>query len=386
MIPDRPDLPSEATAPRHSSATVPILAVLLLLVAAALIYVTLRTAGTAPLEERAAEPRPITARGDLSGEEQSVIELFQQASPSVVHVTSVERREERLRLNMFDIPQGSGSGFVWDREGHIVTNFHVIQKGNVAEVTLNDNTVWKAEIVGREPDKDLAVLKIAAPPETLRPLALGTSANLQVGQKVFAIGNPFGLDQTLTTGVISGLGREILSVTKRPIQGVIQTDAAINPGNSGGPLLDSAGQLIGVNTAIYSPSGAYAGIGFAVPVDTINRIVPQLVAHGKVVRPGLGIHVGTDQLSRQLGVEGVLIIDVPAGSAAAKAGLKGIQAGPSGRWMIGDVIVSVEGETVRDSADLYRELDRKTVGDTIAFEIERDGERRPVTVELQALP
>src|SRR5688572_20773324 len=265
------------------------MAVLLLLVAGALVYTVVRGRGdrgdasTGSATAVVAEPRAITPRGDLSSDEQSTIELFKRTSPSVVHVTSVDVRRGRLSLNMFEIPQGTGSGFIWDSEGHVVTNFHVIQNGSRAEVTLNDNTVWRASIVGTAPDKDVAVLKIDAPRDKLTKIMVGVSNNLQVGQKVFAIGNPFGLDQTLTTGVISGLGREIQSVTKRPIQGVIQTDAAINPGNSGGPLLDSAGRLIGVNTAIYSPSGAYAGIGFAVPVDIVNRIVPQLVSHGKVV-------------------------------------------------------------------------------------------------------
>jgi S1-C subfamily serine protease len=368
------------------------MAVLLLLVAGALVYTVVRGRGGSGSSEGggsssavSAEPRAITPRGDLSSDETSTIELFKAVSPAVVHVTSVEVRRGRLSLNMFEIPQGTGSGFVWDTDGHVVTNFHVIQNADRAEVTLNDNTVWRATIVGTAPDKDVAVLKIDAPKEKLTKIALGTSNNLQVGQKVFAIGNPFGLDQTLTTGVISGLGREIQSVTKRPISGVIQTDAAINPGNSGGPLLDSAARLIGINTAIYSPSGAYAGIGFAVPVDTVNRIVPQLLAHGKVVRPGLGIVPASEQIVRQLKVQGVLVLSVPDGSAAQQAGLVGTTQGPQS-WILGDLIVSLDGEPVKELNDLYRALDKHEVGDVVKLDVVRKGEKRTVEVKLQPLP
>jgi len=367
------------------------MAVLLLLVAGALVYTVVRgrdsgrDSGGQSGNNVSTEPRAITPRGDLSSDEQSTVELFKATSPAVVHVTSVDVRRGRLSLNMFEIPQGTGSGFVWDTDGHVVTNFHVIQNGDRAEVTLNDNSVWRATIVGTAPDKDLAVLKIDAPKEKLTKIAVGTSNNLMVGQKVFAIGNPFGLDQTLTTGVISGLGREIQSVTKRPISGVIQTDAAINPGNSGGPLLDSAGRLIGVNTAIYSPSGAYAGIGFAVPVDTINRIIPQLLAHGKVVRPGLGIVPASEQIVRQLKVKGVLVLSVPDGSAAHQAGLVGTTQGPQS-WILGDLIVSADDEPVGELNDLYRVLDKHDVGDVVKLEVVRAGEKRSVSVKLQPLP
>ncbi len=218
-----------------------------------------------------AGPRPIAPRGELAADEKSTIALFRQASPSIVHITAVSVARDLFTLNLLQIPEGTGSGLVWDDTGNIVTNYHVIQNAGAAQVTLADQSTWKARLVGIAPDKDLAVLKIDAPKSRLRPIPIGTSKDLQVGQSAFAIGNPFGLDQTLTTGVVSALGREIESVTRRPIQGVIQTDAAVNPGNSGGPLLDSAGRLIGVNTAIYSPSGASVGIGFAIPVDTVNR-------------------------------------------------------------------------------------------------------------------
>ncbi len=248
----------------------------------------------------------ITPRGDLAADEKSMIAIFRQASPSVVHITTLAVRQDAFSFDVLQIPQGTGSGFVWDADGHVVTNFHVIQEADAATVTMADHSNWKAHLVGAYPDKDLAVLRVDAPPASLHPIPIGTSHDLQVGQKVFAIGNPFGLDQSLTTGIISALGREIQSVTQRPIKDVIQTDAAINPGNSGGPLLDSAGRLIGVNTAIYSPSGVSAGIGFAIPVDEVNRLVPQLIRHGRVIRPGLGIQVGPDRLAAELGLSGVL--------------------------------------------------------------------------------
>jgi S1-C subfamily serine protease len=289
-------------------------------------------------------------------------------------------------MNVLEIPQGTGSGFIWDSSGHVVTNFHVVKGSDRAEVTLSDGSRWKAELVGVEPDKDLAVLKIDAPADKVRGLALGTSRDLQVGQKVFAIGNPFGLDQTLTTGIISGLDREIKSISGRPIEGVIQTDAAINMGNSGGPLLDSSGRLIGVNTAILSPSGTSAGIGFAVPVDTVNRVVPQLIANGHIERPGLGIQIVPDRVARSQRIEGIVVSDAPPDSAAGKAGLIGVSPGPSGGWIIGDVIVSLDGKPVHESDDLYRILDTHKVGDKVPLEIVRKGDKRKVDVTLQALP
>lgn len=381
---------SKPQSPAPVQAPVKIMAVLLLLLAGALFYVVFRdkspATAPAPAIAQEAHPRPIVARGDLAADEQSTIELFGEASPSVVHVTSIKLRRSRMSLKLDEIPQGTGSGFIWDTEGHIVTNYHVIKDGGGAEVTLHDNTVWRAKIVGRAPDKDLAILKIEAPAHVLAPLAVGKSSNLQVGQKVFAIGNPFGLDQTLTTGVISGLGREIQSVTKRPIQDVIQTDAAINPGNSGGPLLDSSGRLIGVNTAIYSTSGTYAGIGFAVPVDTINRIVPQLIAHGEVVRPGLGVQIGTDQLASRAGVRGVIVWDVPEQSAAGKSGITGVEPGRGGRWVLGDVIVGIDDLPVVTSTDLFRGLDRHQVGESVLLKLVNKGATREIKVKLQPLP
>jgi S1-C subfamily serine protease len=239
-------------------------------------------------------------------------------------------------------------------------------------------------VVGIAPDKDLAVLRIDAPAKRLRPIPLGTSKELQVGQSVFAIGNPFALDQTLTTGVISALGREIESVTRRPIQGVIQSDAAINPGNSGGPLLDSAGRLIGVNTAIYSPSGASAGIGFAIPVDTVNRIVPELIRSGRITRPGLGVQIAEEQLTAQLGVNGVLVVDVARAGPGAKAGIRPTRRDGSGRVTLGDVITAIDGKKVESPNDLFLLLENYKVGDTVTVTVLRDGKTAQAKVTLDA--
>jgi S1-C subfamily serine protease len=226
-------------------------------------------------------PRAVTARGDLAADEQSTIELFRSVSPSVVHVTNMTAQRDWFSRDVYTVPRGSGTGFIWDEAGFIVTNFHVIDGASVVRVILADGSRYDSSQVWGYPDQDLAVIHIDAPRAKLRPIALGTSHDLQVGQRTLAIGNPFGLDHSLTAGVVSALNREIESANGRPLRGVIQTSAAINPGNSGGPLLDSAGRLIGVNTAIVSPSGASAGIGFAIPVDEVNRLVPQLIAHGK---------------------------------------------------------------------------------------------------------
>jgi S1-C subfamily serine protease len=249
--------------------------------------------------------RPIASRGDLAEDEKTTIAIFKRTSRAVVHITTLAVRQDAFSLDLFQILQGTGSGFIWEQAGHIVTNYHVIQGADAAQVTLADHSTWKAKLVGAYPDRDLAVLVIAAPFDRLHPIPVGTSHDLQVGQKVFAIGNPFGLDQSLTTGVISALGRQIESANNRPIKDMIQTDEAINPGNSGGPLLDSAGRLIGANTAIYSPSGAYAGIGFAIPMDEVNRVVPRLIRDGKVIRPGLGVQTAPDQLTATTRSQGV---------------------------------------------------------------------------------
>ena len=341
--------------------------------------------GGAALNDSRAAPRAVTARGELFSDEKSTIALFRQASPAVVNITAIGVQRDLFTLNLYQIPQGTGSGFIWDTRGNIITNFHVIQNADAAQVTLADQSNWKARVVGVAPDKDLAVLRIDAPANRLPPIPIGTSKALQVGQSVFAIGNPFGLDQTLTTGVISALNREIESVTRRPIQGVIQSDAAINPGNSGGPLLDSAGRLIGVNTAIYSPSGASAGIGFAIPVDTVNRIVPELIRSGKVTRPGLGVQIADEQIAQRLGVSGVLVVNVAKGSAASRAGIQPTRRDAEGRLRLGDIIVAIDGKKVTTPNDLFLLLEKYKIGDAVTVSMLRDGKTIQAKVTLEAL-
>jgi S1-C subfamily serine protease len=337
------------------------------------------------LRPAAVAERAVTPRSDLDADERSTIALFHKASRSVVFITTTTRQMDFWTRNVFEVPQGSGSGFVWDESGHIVTNFHVVQGSASAKVTLGE-TDYDADTVGLAPDQDLAILVIRTARANLAPIAIGTSADLQVGQKVFAIGNPFGLDHTLTTGIVSALGRTIQSVTNRPIEGAIQTDAAINPGNSGGPLLDSAGRLIGVNTAIYSPSGASAGIGFAVPVDTVSRIVPELIAHGKVVRPRLGVVLDDPTsaiVTRRLGVLGVLLIDVAEDSPAASAGLRGTRRNRAG-IIPGDIVQEVDGKKVTTRDELLGRIGNYRPGDTVSLTVWRDQAALKVRVTLGA--
>ncbi len=326
--------------------------------------------------------RPVERRGSLLPEERTTIDLFRKAAPSVVFITSLSVRRDVFSFDVQKIPRGNGSGFVWDARGHVVTNYHVIRGANAARVTLSDQSTWDAQLIGFAEEKDLAVLRIDAPAERLKPIAIGSSEDLVVGQKVIAIGNPFGLDHTLTTGVISALGREIESMAQVPIRDVIQTDAAINPGNSGGPLLDSAGRLIGVNAAIYSPSGAYAGIGFAIPIDTVNWVVSDLIAHGRVVRPTLGVQIATPQLAQQLRVKGALVISVMPGSGAERAGLRPTRRDAYGRLLLGDVIVRAGAEKVTDSGDLLLALESFQGGDKVPLTIQRDGKQVVVEVTV----
>lgn len=329
-----------------------------------------------------ATPRAVTARGDLAQDELATIELFKNASKSVVFITTGAYEQELFSVT--ETPRGSGTGFVWDAQGHVVTNFHVVEGGDHWRVTLADNSTWDARLVGGEPRRDLAVLRIEAPAEQLRPIVVGSSGDLQVGQKVFAIGNPFGLDQTLTTGVVSGLERQIRSPAGRIIEGVIQTDAAVNPGNSGGPLLDSAGRLIGVNTAIYSPSGASVGIGFAIPVDTVNRSVPQILRHGRVISPGLGITAVPETVLQRMRLQGVLVLSVIPEQGASKAGIRGTTRDEEGRLSLGDLIVAVDGRDVRGVNDLHAALDQREVGDRVSVKVVRNpGGPSPTTVEMQ---
>ncbi|KAG7559033.1 PDZ domain [Arabidopsis thaliana x Arabidopsis arenosa] len=323
----------------------------------------------------------------LQTDELATVRLFQENTPSVVYITNLAVRQDAFTLDVLEVPQGSGSGFVWDKQGHIVTNYHVIRGASDLRVTLADQTTFDAKVVGFDQDKDVAVLRIDAPKNKLRPIPVGVSADLLVGQKVFAIGNPFGLDHTLTTGVISGLRREISSAaTGRPIQDVIQTDAAINPGNSGGPLLDSSGTLIGINTAIYSPSGASSGVGFSIPVDTVGGIVDQLVRFGKVTRPILGIKFAPDQSVEQLGVSGVLVLDAPPSGPAGKAGLQSTKRDGYGRLILGDIITSVNGTKVSNGSDLYRILDQCKVGDEVTVEVLRGDHKEKISLTLEPKP
>jgi S1-C subfamily serine protease len=321
----------------------------------------------------------------LSSDEIETISLFEKLSPSVVYVTNLAVRRDRFSLDVTSMPQGTGSGFVWDKKGTIITNFHVVKGAQGVEVTLSDGSVWKARPIGFEPDKDLAVIAIDAPAELLTPIPVGISETLKVGQKVLAIGNPFGLDHTLTTGVISGLDREIQALTGRPIAGAIQTDAAINPGNSGGPLLDSQGRLIGINTAIYSPSGAYAGIGFAVPVDTVSRLVPEILEHGKVTKPGLGVQVASSSLAGRLDIEGALVLTVVPGGPAQKIGLRPTMRDGAGRLMLGDILVRLGEQRLKNADDLFKAMDTYKVGDKVQIEFLRDGKVQTVETTLERI-
>jgi S1-C subfamily serine protease len=343
------------------------------------------------LRDRSGEPavelRVVVPRGELAEVEKTNIAIFREASPSVAYITTLGERLNPWTLGIREVPQGTGSGFIWDDAGHIVTNFHVVQDASGATVTLWNHQTYDAEIVGVAPNVDLAVLRIQAPKDTLRPIPVGTSKDLQVGQSTYAIGNPFGLDQTLTTGVVSALGRTIESLTNRPIEEVIQTDAAVNPGNSGGPLLDSAGRLIGVNTAIASPSGASAGVGFAIPVDTVNRVVPQLIKHGRIVRPRLGVVLNdrvSQMLTRSMGIPGVLVLDVQKNSPAEAAGLRGTTIARDGTIVPGDVIQEVGGNDVRSADDLYTELEKYKPGEVVKLTLVRDGQTMQVEVRLSA--
>ncbi len=340
-----------------------------------------------PVHDEGATEHTVVPRADLSDAETSTISLFETTSPSVVHVANIGLLRHRWTRDLQQIPRGSGSGFVWDEDGYVVTNAHVVRGGAQFFVTLTDQTRLEADLVGAAPEYDIAVLKVKQLPEHgLAPLAIGTSEDLRVGQSVFAIGNPFGLDQTLTTGVISGLDREIRADTGHRITDVIQTDAAINPGNSGGPLLDSSGRLIGMNTAIVSPSGGYSGVGFAVPVDTVNRIVPVLIRGEKPSRPGFGIRMIPRDVLARLGIQGVGVHEVVPDSQAAKAGLRAVRTDPrSGRQILGDVIVAVDGKPVRHRVDLFDVLADHEIGDTVTVTVVRSGKREDLEIVLQSI-
>jgi S1-C subfamily serine protease len=333
------------------------------------------------------EPRQVTPRGELAADEQTTVEIFRQASPSVVYITTSQRVRNPWTRNILSVPKGTGSGFIWDDLGHVVTNHHVIAEVSEANVRLNDGRSYDAVLVGSSPDHDLAVLRIRVPFDRPPPVPVGSSGDLKVGQKVFAIGNPFGLDYTLTTGVVSALDRSLPeSRSGVAVDHLIQTDAAINPGNSGGPLLDSAGRLIGINTAIYSPSGAYAGIGFSVPVDTVNRVVPELIASGRYVRPSLGITMDEDinrTILQKLDLQGILVLQVGTGSSAETVGLRGTFIDANGDVVLGDVIQKIGGRSVTTVNELLGRLDDFRIGDQTSLTIWRNGEVLELSLVLQ---
>jgi S1-C subfamily serine protease len=334
-----------------------------------------------------AAPRPVTPRGPLTPEEKSNIAVFESAQGSVVYISTSERVLDYWTLSVQTVPQGTGSGFIWDSAGHVVTNLHVIADASAATVRLADGKDYPATLVGASRTHDIAVLRIRIPAGSAVPIPIGTSHDLQVGQKVYAIGNPFGLDWTLTAGIVSALDRSLTGEDGILTQHLVQTDAAINPGNSGGPLLDSAGRLIGMNTAIYSPSGSSAGVGFAVPVDTVNRVVPELIAKGHYASPSLGVQ--TDEtlsraIARQLGVQGAAIRRVRPGGPAARAGLRGAHFGRRNALYAGDVIVALNGKTVDSVARLLALLDDCKPGEAVQLTVWRDGKKFRVAVTLRS--
>jgi len=323
-----------------------------------------------------------TAADHLTDDEVNNITVFRDVSPSVVFVTNTQLRRRAFSLNVMEIPTGSGTGFIWDDTGLVVTNFHVVYQANKITITLQSGKSYDAEVVGTSPEKDIALLRIDAPADELRPIRLGDSETLSVGRKVLAIGNPFALDTTLTVGVVSALGREIKSMSNRTIKDVIQTDAAINPGNSGGPLLNSRGELVGVNTAIYSPSGASAGIGFAIPVNTVKVIIPQLLHYGRLYRPVLGIETMSDYWAKRLNVKGVVVFNVREGMPAARAGMVGVREDGRGNIHLGDVIIAINDDPVVNEDTMLDLLESHQPGDSVKVTTMRDEAIHNFMVEL----
>jgi len=342
------------------------------------------TAARAEPGALAVPPPPATGEpaNALLAAEAATIDLFDAASRSVVCIRTFSRLVEESAGAVHELPLGAGSGFIWDRQGHVITNFHVVDGAEQVEVALADHTHWRARLVGIAPEKDLAVLRIDAPGAQLEPLPLGDSSRVKVGQTVLAVGNPFGFDHTLTTGIVSALGRTIDSPSGVRIQGVIQTDAAINPGSSGGPLIDSRGRLVGVNTAIYGTSGSSAGVGFAIPAATVARTVPQLVQHGRIVRPSLGVELAPDALTEALGLAGALVLTVEAGGEAERLGLAGTRREAAGGWVAGDLIEAVDGFGIRSSGELLDWLESKKEGESVTLDLYRGGERRAIALVL----
>jgi 2-alkenal reductase len=346
------------------------------IVAAVLVALTLSNIRYSPWTNSTA--RSVDQRGPLSDAERANIELFERVSPSVVQVVA-----RSAAANPLDEDEGtgaaSGTGFIWDNDGHVVTNNHVVQNGSEVAVRFASGEVAQAEIIGVAPNYDLAVLRIKKSRQLPPPVALGSSTELKVGQSAFAIGNPFGLDQSLTSGIISALKRRLPTSSGREIANVIQTDTAINPGNSGGPLLDSAGRLIGVNTAILSPSGTSAGIGFAIPVDIVNRVVPELIKNGRVPTPGIGIVAASEAVSTRLGIEGVIIVRTAPGSPAERAGIRGVDLGSGA---LGDVIVQADGKPVHRLSDLTDQIEQAGAGKSIRISLKRGSQTRDINIDI----
>jgi S1-C subfamily serine protease len=333
-------------------------------------------------------PTPIPPLSDnaRTEDERNTIAVFRDSAPSVVFVTQTRVVVDYLAGTAQEVPAGSGSGFVWDESGNVVTNYHVVENARSLTVTFHNQQTFEARIVGVEPRKDIAVLAVTAPKNLLKPVRVVEHVELEVGEKTIAIGNPFGLDHTLTTGVVSALGRQVQGIGGVTIRDMVQTDAAINPGNSGGPLLDSSGRLIGMNTIIFSKSGSSAGIGFAVPVTTIQRVVPQLIKNGRAEQLGLGVQIDPSRrLERRHGIRGVVVLDVVAGTPAAKAGLRGITQ-TRGGIVLGDVIVGLGDQKVDDFDDLYNALDQHRAGDWVEVKVRRDNQLATLKMEVIALP
>jgi len=355
-------------------------ALFLVVIAAILVALTLSNVRYSPWTNTSA--RTVDQRGPLSDAERANIELFERVSPSVVQVAAQSAAANPLAEDEGGggaAGEASGTGFVWDNAGHVVTNNHVVQNASEVAVRFASGEVAQAEIIGVAPNYDLAVLRIKSARQLPPPVALGSSTELKVGQSAFAIGNPFGLDQSLTSGIISALKRRLPTSSGREISNVIQTDTAINPGNSGGPLLDSAGRLIGVNTAIISPSGSSAGIGFAIPADIVNRIVPELIKNGRVPTPGIGIVAASEAVSTRLGVEGVIIVRTAPGSPAERAGIRGVDLASGA---IGDVIVQADGKPVHRLSDLTDQIEQVGAGKSIRISVKRGSQTRDINIDI----
>ncbi len=336
-------------------------------------------------------PRPLAKKLPLTAIEGSRVKVFREARKSVVYISSAALVQDVKTRDFLLVPAGSGTGFVWDEAGHVVTNLHVLMvkddQGNIRPaadlaVTLADGKTYKTKLIGVSTAYDVAVLQVFAPLKDMRPLPMGSSGDLVVGQSVLAIGNPFGLDHTLTQGIVSALGRQLRTLFDTTVPEVIQTDAAINPGNSGGPLLDSGGRLTGMNTAIAPATGASVGIGFAIPADILRRVVPILIQKGYLERPHLGFEGASPVVAQKLGVQrGVVVSEVEAGGPAAQAGLQGLKKDEAGKAILGDVIVGYQGQRVDTPLQLWSMLEQDLPGATLVFDVVREGKLVKVTIK-----